>query len=320
MSGFDEVILGLKKGKTYQRTSWQDQYKFIFKVDGSKFKASREPLVSLFGQDANITYHSHVDMRTEHGHIMPWFPSNEDMFAEDWREYPPEKSKSTDTTEYEIHYTFDNRREANTLCRLVRNEIIARGENTIKFNEEDSVLTILQSKALQIVAADLKDKFIAGGKDFAKAIPTVLENSYITSVYYTDLEGRGETIGKCRLLGHARISVQMKIITQPDLEYQGIQSKPDQIFKLTFSDHDMAWLAFKNLHACMYEEMEDQVDAILAAFLPADIIQLKTAGMTDDQIAEVDLNVLLLDPNIKILKLEDYKVGSKEIQVTLRVV
>lgn len=86
MSGFDEVVKGLKAGRRYARSGWNGKGMFIFLVAGSVFRVNREPLLSILGEGTEVEYHGHVDMKTADGKIVPWLCSQTDMLAEDWAE------------------------------------------------------------------------------------------------------------------------------------------------------------------------------------------------------------------------------------------
>jgi hypothetical protein len=59
---------------------------FIFLVPGSEFKVNRPPLLGIYPEGTMIRYHSHIDMKTADGFIVPWLASQTDVLAEDWRE------------------------------------------------------------------------------------------------------------------------------------------------------------------------------------------------------------------------------------------
>jgi hypothetical protein len=86
MAGFDEVIIGLKQKRRYARAGWNGKGMFIFLVPGSVFKVNREPLLSILGEDTEVKYHGHIDLRTANGDIVPWTISQTDSLAEDWVE------------------------------------------------------------------------------------------------------------------------------------------------------------------------------------------------------------------------------------------
>lgn len=86
---FGTVVRGLKEGRRYARLGWNGKDMFIFLVPASVFKVNREPLLSILGADATVSYHAHVDMKTAQGYIVPWLCSQADMLANDWVEVHP---------------------------------------------------------------------------------------------------------------------------------------------------------------------------------------------------------------------------------------
>lgn len=83
---FGKVIEGLKQGHRYKRVNWNGKDMFIFLVNGSTFKVNREPLLSILGENAEVQYHAHIDMKTAQGYIVPWIASQADILSEDWEE------------------------------------------------------------------------------------------------------------------------------------------------------------------------------------------------------------------------------------------
>ena len=74
------------------RAGWNGKGMFLFLVPGSTFKVSRAPLLGIYPEGTEIKYHSHVDMKTAQGDVVPWLCSQTDMLAEDWQtlvEYVP---------------------------------------------------------------------------------------------------------------------------------------------------------------------------------------------------------------------------------------
>jgi len=82
---FSEALVEIKKGKKVQRTGWNGKGMFIFLVPGSVFKVNRPPLLGIYPEGTEITYHSHVDMKTADNMIVPWLVSQTDLFADDWQ-------------------------------------------------------------------------------------------------------------------------------------------------------------------------------------------------------------------------------------------
>ena len=82
---FGWALTQLKGGNRVQREGWNGKNMFLFLVPGSRFKVNRHPLLGIYEEGTEITYHAHVDMRTTDGTIVPWLCSQTDMLAEDWR-------------------------------------------------------------------------------------------------------------------------------------------------------------------------------------------------------------------------------------------
>jgi hypothetical protein len=53
-------------------------------VNGSNFKVSRAPLLGIYPEGTEVSYHSHIDMKTAQGYVVPWLASQVDLLAEDW--------------------------------------------------------------------------------------------------------------------------------------------------------------------------------------------------------------------------------------------
>jgi hypothetical protein len=82
--GFEKAIYGLKQGRKYARVGWNGKNMFIFMVAGSQFKVNREPLLSILGENTEISYSPHIDICFAPDKIAVWNPSQQDLFAEDW--------------------------------------------------------------------------------------------------------------------------------------------------------------------------------------------------------------------------------------------
>ena len=82
---FGNAIEALKEGKRAARAGWNGKGMFLFLVPGSNFIVNREPLLSIMGEGAQITYRPHIDMKDAEGKVVPWLPSQTDMLAEDWQ-------------------------------------------------------------------------------------------------------------------------------------------------------------------------------------------------------------------------------------------
>ena len=85
---FGNAIEALKEGKRVARAGWNGKGMFLFLVPGSNFIVNREPLLSIMGEGAQITYRPHIDMKDAEGKVVPWLASQTDMLAEDWLVIP----------------------------------------------------------------------------------------------------------------------------------------------------------------------------------------------------------------------------------------
>lgn len=85
---FSRALELIKEGKRVQREGWNGKGMFVFLVAGSNFIVNREPLLSIMGEGAQVTYCPHIDMKTADGKIVPWLASQTDVLADDWQEVP----------------------------------------------------------------------------------------------------------------------------------------------------------------------------------------------------------------------------------------
>lgn len=81
---FSNALLEIKAGKRVQRAGWNGKGMFIFLVSGSTFKVNRPPLLGIYPEGTTINYHSHIDMKTADGMVVPWLASQTDVLADDW--------------------------------------------------------------------------------------------------------------------------------------------------------------------------------------------------------------------------------------------
>jgi hypothetical protein len=81
---FGSAIVLLKMGKKVARKGWNGKGMFAYLVNGSEFKVSREPLLSIYPEGTDIVYRQHIDLRTADGSIATWSPSGSDALADDW--------------------------------------------------------------------------------------------------------------------------------------------------------------------------------------------------------------------------------------------
>jgi hypothetical protein len=81
---FGDAITMLKRGNKVARLGWNGKGMFLFLVPGSVFKVNRAPLLGIYPEGTEITYHAHIDMKTADDKVVPWLASQTDMIAEDW--------------------------------------------------------------------------------------------------------------------------------------------------------------------------------------------------------------------------------------------
>ena len=85
---FGDALKLIKDGATVSRAGWNGKGMFIFLVPGSEFKVNRPPLLGIYPAGTEVRYHSHIDMKTADGMIVPWLASQTDILAEDWGVVP----------------------------------------------------------------------------------------------------------------------------------------------------------------------------------------------------------------------------------------
>jgi hypothetical protein len=81
---FSKALTEIKGGRRLARGGWNGKDMFIFLVNGSNFKVSRAPLLGIYPEGTEVSYHSHIDMKTAQGYVVPWLASQVDLLAEDW--------------------------------------------------------------------------------------------------------------------------------------------------------------------------------------------------------------------------------------------
>lgn len=84
MLTFSNALDAVKAGAKIARTGWNGKDMFIFLVPGSVFNVNRPPLLGIYPEGTEITYLSHLDMKTADGSIVPWVASQTDILANDW--------------------------------------------------------------------------------------------------------------------------------------------------------------------------------------------------------------------------------------------
>ncbi len=97
MKNFSEALEAIKAGHRMTRAGWNGNGMFVFLVAGSVFKVNREPLMSILGDGAEVTYRPHIDLRAADGTIGVWQPSMSDLLADDWDAIPFREHGAVDT-------------------------------------------------------------------------------------------------------------------------------------------------------------------------------------------------------------------------------
>lgn len=85
---FSQSLEALKRGERVCREGWNGKGMFLFLVPGSRFIVNRPPLLGIYPEGTEISYHAHVDMKTAQGDVVPWLCSQTDLLAEDWEVLP----------------------------------------------------------------------------------------------------------------------------------------------------------------------------------------------------------------------------------------
>ena len=81
---FGEALEVVRNGGRVARHGWNGKDMFIFLVPGSTFKVNRPPLLGIYPEGTTIQYHSHIDIKTADGTIVPWIASQADLLSSDW--------------------------------------------------------------------------------------------------------------------------------------------------------------------------------------------------------------------------------------------
>jgi hypothetical protein len=81
---FSQALDAIKLGKRVARSGWNGKNMFLYLVPGSQFAVNRAPLLGIFPEGTQVTYHPHIDMMTAQGYVVPWLASQADLLSEDW--------------------------------------------------------------------------------------------------------------------------------------------------------------------------------------------------------------------------------------------
>jgi len=81
---FSEALVCLKNGRRVARSGWNGKNMFLFLVPGSTFIVNRPPLLGIYPEGTEITYRSHIDIKSANGEVVPWVASQSDLLESDW--------------------------------------------------------------------------------------------------------------------------------------------------------------------------------------------------------------------------------------------
>ena len=81
---FGWALRQIKSGQRVAREGWNGKGMFLFLVPGSRFVVNRPPLLGIYPEGTVINYHSHIDLRTVQGYVVPWLASQVDILSDDW--------------------------------------------------------------------------------------------------------------------------------------------------------------------------------------------------------------------------------------------
>lgn len=81
---FSTALELIRLGHKVARAGWNGKGMFLFLVSGSTFVVNRPPLLGIYPEGTQINYHSHIDMKTADGTIVPWLASQTDLLSDDW--------------------------------------------------------------------------------------------------------------------------------------------------------------------------------------------------------------------------------------------
>lgn len=76
------AVKQMYNGEKVRRAGWNGM--FIFLVPGSRFTVNRPPLLGIYPEGTQVSYHAHVDMKTADDQVVPWLCSQTDLLAIDW--------------------------------------------------------------------------------------------------------------------------------------------------------------------------------------------------------------------------------------------
>lgn len=83
---FSDALRLIKAGKNVARMGWNGKDMYIFLMPGTTVQVD----------DRTFDCHSHIDMKTVQGYIVPWLASQTDLLENDWIEAPDAHTLSED--------------------------------------------------------------------------------------------------------------------------------------------------------------------------------------------------------------------------------
>lgn len=90
---FGQALRVLKEGGSVTRIHWDGNLTahvstprmWLLLIPGSVFKVdAARPLAKFYTPGTTLTYSPHIDLRTAHGSLVPWTPTQLDLLADDW--------------------------------------------------------------------------------------------------------------------------------------------------------------------------------------------------------------------------------------------
>jgi hypothetical protein len=81
---FSEALVFLKAGLRVARSGWNGKNMFLILMPGSTFIVNRPSLLGIYPEGTEITYRSHIDIKSANGEVVPWVASQSDLLESDW--------------------------------------------------------------------------------------------------------------------------------------------------------------------------------------------------------------------------------------------
>lgn len=82
---FSEAIEQAEFGNAaIARQGWNGKGMFVYYVRANSYKATSPVAKERFGENAMVPYGAYYAIKAADGKVYPWFPSQQDMTADDW--------------------------------------------------------------------------------------------------------------------------------------------------------------------------------------------------------------------------------------------